>query len=212
MSIWVLNIWCHHFHFLFFTSVRTLTIFLLNYSDNFLIPLYLTFFPATSDFSLHHFQRCLQKLVLILWVPNNMASKTKSPSYSYDLTLLLPLPVTLPHQLPIPCLTLFSMLCNFQLSAFARSSTPFLNPLLLCAPKSSTSNLHVTSSIKSYSLSLEVESAPPLLPSLFPKWTLLIAFMLVVSLLTRVLLVLGYNLHGGQGYDLFIFDSLVRVL
>lgn len=219
MSIWVLNIWCHHFQFLFFylflffTSVRTLLSSFWNTPINFfLFPFTWLFFPATSDFSLHHFQRCLQKLQFWFFeFPKNMASKTKSSSSSYDLTFLFPWPVTLPHQFPIPCLMLFSMRWNFQLSAFARSFTPFLNPLLLCAPKSSTFNLHIISSMKSSSLSLEVEAAPLLVSSLFPKWTLLIAFMLVVSLLTWVLLVLGYNLHGSQGYDLFIFDNLVRV-
>lgn len=135
--------------------------------------------------------------VLILWVPNNMASKTKSSSKSQDLTFLLPLPVSLPCQLPIPCLTLCIMLCNFQLSAFARSSTQFLNSVSLCPQVSYFQPICFLLYKILFSLS-RVELAPSLLPSLFPKGTLLIAFMLVVSLLTWVLLILGDNLLGAM--------------
>lgn len=118
MSIWVLNIWCHHFHFLFFTSVRTLTIFLLNYSDNFLIPLYLTFLPSNlwffsapfpemsskiSSDSLSSQQHGLQDKVSIIFLwsdpPPSLASDPASPA-----------PHSLPHtvqyalQFPIVCI------------------------------------------------------------------------------------------------------------
>lgn len=55
MSIWVLNIWCHHFHFLFycfFTLLRTLLSFSWTTLIIFLLPFTSLFFPASSDFSL----------------------------------------------------------------------------------------------------------------------------------------------------------------
>lgn len=98
--------------------------------------------------------------VLILWVTNNMASKTKYSSYSYDLIHLLPLQGLCLTSSPSPasrcsvCSAIFN--CLYFPDLPHRSST-----LCFFVPPSLQLPTYIISSIKSYSFSLEVELAPP---------------------------------------------------